>query len=146
MIFILPDEGVTPQELLASPEKVKEVFETEQNSYGEVTWQVPKFSFSSQFDLAEGLKNLGVKKAFEEDADFSRITDETVFISNIHQETHIGIDEKGVEASAFTEIQYSGAGLPKDKAEMILNRPFIYGIVSNNGTLLFVGICENPVE
>ena len=146
MVFILPDEGVTPQELLASPEKVKEVFETEQNSYGEVTWQVPKFSFSSQFDLAEGLKNLGVKKAFEADADFSRITDETAFISNIHQETHIGIDEKGVEASAFTEIQYSGAGMPKDKAEMILNRPFIYGIVSNNGTLLFVGICENPVE
>ena len=146
MVFILPDEGVTPQELLASPEKVKEVFETEQNSYGEVIWKVPKFRFSSKFDLAEGLKNLGVEKAFEADADFSRITDETAFISNVHQETYISIDEKGVEASAFTEIQYAGAGLPKDKAEMILNRPFIYGIVSNNGTLLFVGICENPVE
>lgn len=146
MVFILPDEGVTPQELLASPEKVKEVFETEQNSYGEVIWKVPKFRFSSKFDLAEGLKNLGVEKAFEADADFSRITDETAFISNVHQETYISIDEKGVEASAFTEIQYAGAGMPKDKAEMILDRPFIYGIVSNNGTLLFVGICENPVE
>ena len=27
---------------------------------------------------------------------------------------------------------------------MILNRPFIFGIVVNNDTLLFVGVCENP--
>jgi len=34
--------------------------------------------------------------------------------------------------------------MPKDKAEMILNRPFIYGIAAANGTLLFIGVCMNP--
>ena len=68
------------------------------------------------------------------------------FIIKIRQETHIGIDEIGVEASAFTQIDYVGAAQPIDRAEMILDRPFIYGIVTGDGTLLFAGILENPLE
>lgn len=68
------------------------------------------------------------------------------FISKIRQETHIAIDEKGVEASSYTQIDYCGAGMPEDKADMILNRPFIFGIAAYDGTLLFIGVCENPVN
>lgn len=146
MVFVLPDEGVSVWELLDSPEKLKEAFEGEQNGYGEVVWQIPKFGFSSEFELAEALKRLGVNSAFAKDADFSRITDETAFISSIRQETHIGIDEKGVEASAFTQIIYTGAGMPRDRADMILNRPFLYGIISNEGLPIFIGVCGNPAE
>lgn len=75
------------------------------------------------------------------------MTKEDVYISNIKQESYIAIDEKGVEAAAFTEIDYCGAAaITEDKAEMILNRPFIYGIQDSNGVLLFVGICENPIS
>jgi serine protease inhibitor len=48
---------------------------------------------------------------------------------------------------AFTELHYAGSAPPKDeKAEMILNRPFIFAIKDNTGNVLFVGIVNNPNE
>jgi len=147
MVFILPDEGRSPQELLSTPEKLKEAFDGGEEGYGEVTWQIPKFNFGTSLELIDILQQLGVNAAFkEEDADFSGITDNVAFISKIRQETHIAIDEKGVEASSYTQIDYCGAGMPGDKADMILNRPFIFGIAAYDGTLLFIGVCENPVN
>ncbi|MCL2462986.1 MAG: serpin family protein [Defluviitaleaceae bacterium] len=156
MIFILPDEGVTPRELLSGPEKVQAMFAAGDTDDGQVTWRIPKFSFHSELDdLADTLKNLGLRSAFEPDANFSGITDSPAFISRIRQETQIGIDEKGVEASAYTQIYYVTGAIQADhSAEMILDRPFIYGITMNywitptamRNVLLFAGICENPVE
>lgn len=145
MFFVLPDEGVTPQELLSSPERMKEALQGGTWGSGEVVWQIPKFSFHSAFDLGDTLNTLGLESAFKETADFSKITDQMAFISAVRQETHIAIDENGVEASAFTQIDYTGAAKPEGRADMILNRPFLYGITASNGALLFVGICENPI-
>ncbi|MEG6511079.1 serpin family protein [Desulforamulus ruminis] len=147
MIFILPDEGVAVADLLSSPQKLKEIFMQGEDKNGKVVWSVPKFKYGSSFDLVDTLKALGVTSAFSLDsADFSGLTDAPAFISGVKQETHISIDENGVEASAFTSIDYAGAAPPEDEAEMILNRPFIYGITASNGALLFVGICMNPAS
>lgn len=146
MVFILPDEGVSVNELLSSPEKVDEIFNGGEGKFGIVAWQIPKFTYGTSLDIKDSLEALGVTSPFTSDADFKGITDENVSISNIKQNTHIAIDENGVEASAYTEIEFCGAGLPDGKAEMILNRPFIYGIISNNGNLLFIGVCQNPMR
>ena len=146
MVFILPDEGVSPRELLATPEKTREVFEGGETGNAEIIWQIPKFEFRSGFDIIVSLRDLGVQSAFETDADFSGMTDEIAFISKIIQETYIKIDEKGVEAAAYTRIDLAGGAAmpPPDTVEMILDRPFIFGIYAPNGTLLFTGICDNP--
>lgn len=146
MVFILPEEGVLPYELMASPEKMEEIFEGGEAFSGEVVWKIPKFSFGSKFVLADVLKSLGVSYAFMADADFSGITDHMAYISNVLQETHIAIDEDGVEASAFTKIDYAGSARPEGRADMILDRPFIYAVTARGGGLLFMGICENPTE
>ena len=146
MSFILPDDGISPYELLASPERMREVFEGGETLSGEVVWKIPKFSFGSRLELTDVLKNLGVISAFLPDADFSGITDHMAFITDVRQETHIAIDEDGVEASAFTRIDYAGSALPESRADMILDRPFIYYITGPDGSLLFVGVCENPAE
>ncbi len=143
MIFVLPDEGVSVQDLLASPEKLREALEGGESFNGEVNWQIPKFDFSSNLSLADGLKRLGVSSAFSGDADFSGITDGPAFFSGVTQGTHIAVNEQGVDASAFTAIEYAGAARPEGRADMILNRPFLYGITFQ-GVLLFVGVCENP--
>ncbi|MBR4879586.1 MAG: serpin family protein, partial [Clostridia bacterium] len=145
MFFILPDEGVSPRELMENAESVDELINNENAFAGEVTWQVPKFSFDSSISAKDALIELGIKSAFDYNADFSGITSGIAFIDNISQDTHIAIDEKGVTASAFTSVQYTGAALPVGRADMILNRPFIFGI-SYNGTLLFIGICDNPAK
>ncbi len=146
MVFILPDEGVSPYALMTSPEEIKQTFEGGENFSGEVVWEIPKFSFDSKLTLTNMLKSLGVNAAFTVDADFSGITGHMAYITDVRQVTHIAIDEDGVEASAFTQIDYSGSARPEGRADMILNRPFIYAITAQNGTLLFIGVCENPAE
>ena len=146
MEFILPDEGVSPYDLLASPDRMKEIFEGGESFVGEVVWKIPKFSFGSRLALTDALKSLGVTSAFLPDADFSGITDHMAFITDVLQETHMAIDEDGVEASAFTQINYAGSALPEGRAEMILDRPFIFCITAPDGSMLFVGVCENPAE
>lgn len=114
--------------------------------HGRVVWKIPKFSFNSQLELKDTLKALNVKLAFEPNADFTEMTEQMAYISEIQQQTYIAIDEEGVEASAFTQINYLGGAAPEGSADMILNRPFICGITASNGSLLFIGICINPVE
>ncbi|WP_313758737.1 serpin family protein [Tissierella sp.] len=146
MVFILPDEGISTYELLSSPEQIKEIFEEGKDFHGEVVWKIPKFNFDSQLKLKDKLEALDIKLAFAPNADFTGITSHMAYISQIQQQTRISIDEEGVEASAFTQINYAGSAMPEGRADMILNRPFIYGITESNGSLLFVGVCINPLE
>jgi serpin B len=144
MVFILPDQGVSISDLISSNQSLRSLFEDGERYMGEVIWEIPKFNYDSKCELSETLKGLGMKKAFETDANFSDITDSPAYISDILQQTHIAINEQGVEASAFTQISYSGMALPEGKAEMVLNRPFLYGITTTAGTLVFVGVCNDP--
>lgn len=145
MTFILPDEGVSVAEILSDERRLKEALEGGEEVYGEIVWKVPKFSFGSSFDLKESLEALGIESAFSAlNADFSNMTAEEIYLSQAVQQTHIGIDENGVEAAAYTELGYAGAGMPEDRAEMILDRPFIYGI-KVAGSWLFVGVCADPI-
>lgn len=145
MVFILPDKGVSIDDLLATPQKAASLFNTENTESGKVIFQIPKFSFGNDLDLKEVIKNMGVEAAFKGDADFKGITDDKAFISGIKQQTHIAIDENGVEAAAFTQIDYAGSAPPNGKiAEMILDRPFIFAITASNDVVLFVGIVNNP--
>lgn len=150
MVFVLPDEGASVEELLESPEALRNALEGGTRQMGEATFKVPKFTMDSNFDVKEMMETFGITKIFT-DGDFSAMTDnKEIGITKISQDGHISINEEGVEASAFTELQYAGAALPKGKADMILNRPFLFGISSKHAridgqqTWLFIGICDNP--
>ncbi len=141
MVFVLPDEGVDVKTLLQSPERLQTVLEGGQETSGKVTWSMPKFSFDAKYDCKGMLKKLGMQSAFSPTADFSGLTDSMAYVDSVVQETHIGVNEKGVEASAFTDIAFVGTAMPMDEAEMVLNRPFLYGILQD-GVLLFVGVYQ----
>lgn len=140
MVFMLPDQGTDVNELVSSEALLEEAVCGGEEHYGEIIWQVPKFSFGQSYDLVEAMEELGLSEAFTERADFSAMTKDAVWIDTIRQETHIGIDENGVEAAAYTEIGYCGDGAPSEKAEMILNRPFLYAILSRERVPLFIGV------
>lgn len=143
MVFVLPDQDHTVDEFLSSPEKLREALEGGESHMGEVKFQVPKFQTDSQCDIKEMMQKQGITKLFE-NGDFSEMTDaDGIFVSAISQDTHIAINEKGVEASAFTQIDYTGAAMPDGRAELILDRPFLYGI-QTGGIWMFIGICDNP--
>ena len=147
MHFILPQEGVTVDDLLQEPDQITEVLQKQESEYAKILLQLPKFSFGSTFKLKEAMKAMGITSAFQTDANFHGITEEgAAFISDIEHQTHIGIDEKGVEAAAFTNIMYAGSALLEDKKliEMTLDRPFIF-VITEEDVILFIGIVNNPL-
>ncbi len=152
MIFVLPDEGVDLKNLTESPTALREAFVGGAPQERFVDWSLPKFSLGSEYKLKETLKQLGVVTAFSErNADFSGIVDNArLWISDVIHEARVSIDEKGVEAAAYTRIDYCGATAIENPQpiDFKLNRPFLYGITTGAGTeeaLLFVGTCYNPV-
>ena len=150
MVFVLPDEGVALESLLGSPEKLQELLKggTEKSNV-EVSLMVPKFTFQDRTDLEEVLMGLGVKTCFTGNADFSTMTDTPAYISRVLQESHIGVDENGVVAAAYTMIEMAKNGVfPMDKetVDFHLTRPFLYAIESKDGTVLFVGTVVAPKE
>lgn len=146
MIFILPDKDVDIKQIVSDPDALRKALFEGDNTMGEVVWKLPKFSFGNSIDLVESLEKLGIKNIFSSKANFTGFTDGPLWISNITQNTHIGIDEKGVEAKAFTEICYAGECPPQDRADMILDRPFLYALTGMGNNVYFIGVCKNPIE
>lgn len=150
MLFILPDKGVTLDEITSDKQKLYDALDYK-NGKGEgkrITFKIPKFSFDSKFDLEDTLQSMGVKSAFEGGvADFSNISS-GIYISKVHQDTHISIDEKGCEAAAYTEIQFEKAAIMAGKGDvdMILDRPFLFAVIHKDGLPVFVGSVNNPLK
>lgn len=146
MVFVLPDEGTSAEELLSSPERLKDALELG-DEYRSVSWTVPQFSFGSSIDGNRLLKSLGVNRMFTDLAEFPGISDRKLQVSKVLQETHIGLDEKGVEGAAYTMVTMMETAAPlnpETPVEMRLDRPFLYGIRSGNGAWLFLGIVRDP--
>ncbi len=150
MFFLLPDKGRNAAEFLASPELLeKGLTEPEGGwTFGEVYWKVPQFAFGTDMSLADTLKAMGLERMFGPEGEFGGISSQPLKITNVIQQTHIGIDENGVEGAAYTKLDVAlGALLDEEEkpyAEMILDRPFLFGIQDLDGVWLFLGICRNP--
>lgn len=153
MRLILPDEGLTPEELINDDEVIgymMNVGEYENSKKVRVNLSVPKFDVSSQMDLKDGLKELGITDAFNSDnSDFSPLTEETeIYIDKVEHDARVIIDENGCKASALTEMMLWGGGgmRPDEQVDFTLDRPFIFEIMSETGLPLFVGIVNNPAQ
>ena len=48
------------------------------------------------------------------------------------------------KASSLTIMMYCGAVMPEDEVDFILDRPFLFEIVSETGLPLFVGVVNAP--
>lgn len=151
MKLILPDEGVTPEELLNDDEAMDYImsksYSWENNKYTEVILSVPKFDISSDIDLTDALKELGITELFDAAAaDFSPLTGDSekgAAVSQAKQAARVMIDEEGCRASALTIMVTAGAAMPDGKAELILDRPFIF-VITCTDLPLFTGIVNTP--
>ncbi len=149
MVFVLPEEGVSPTQLLSDPDFLSSLdIYSDDAIRGKVQWSVPRFDVSSDLDLKPTLEGLGITDALDwESADFSPLTDtEPVWVDQVKQIARVKVDEQGVEAAAVTLMAASGDAAPSETPTicvMDLDRPFIFLIKAEN-TVLFVGVVENP--
>ena len=152
MWLILPDEGVTPEELLSSGEAMaflqQDLYEYENKKSMLINLSVPKFDISSDMEIKDQLQALGITDVFlPGTADFSPITPEKDggYVSQVKHAARVAIDEEGVTAAAFTVIMRAGAGMPpSDEMDFILDRPFLFVIESQDGLPLFAGVVNQP--
>ena len=149
MMFLLPDEERMVKDFLESPQKLRDALEVREEDWirGKVIWKVPKFDFGTSYSLNDTLKAMGMERMFGSQAEFGGISPETMRVSEVIQETHIGVDENGVEGAAYTMMAIARGAMieSEEMAEMILDRPFLFGIRDDShGIWLFLGVYRNP--
>lgn len=107
---------------------------------------LPKFSLGFKSELVSALKRNGVNRMFNpSDADFSKISDEQLSVSNILHETKVEVTEEGAEAAGITGAVLDLRTVITDPLEVNLNRPFIFVIHDRRNNIpLFIGKVVNP--
>ncbi len=148
MWFLLPDEGVSVNELL-DDQQVNALLENcstyKQQKYLIVNFTAPKFDIMSEIKLEEALRELGIKTAFTAEADFSPISDNSdLYVSGANHVARVMIDEKGVTGAAYTLILVGAVPPPDEIVDFVLDRPFLFVVQGHDGVPLFVGIVNRP--
>ena len=150
MYFILPDEGVSVDELLADDEALRFLQAPngwENAAYPIIRLTLPRFDVVSDFDLSAGLKALGVTDVFDwQTADFTPMTrDMPAYVSKAEHAARVTVDEEGVVAAAYTVLAMSGGGMPpEDEIDFTLDRPFLFAVTGAQDLPLFVGVVNQP--
>lgn len=144
MTFYLPDEGVTVEKLLQRENLLGELLPVDEWVV-QVNWSVPKFDLHDSLKLNDALQALGVTDAFDvSKADFAPLTEQPAYVESVNQAARVKLDEEGIEAAAYTEVDTNAAAAPPQELaeeEMNLNRPFLF-VIWKDGAPLFVGAVQ----
>jgi serpin B len=136
---ILPNKGVSVADAVSSLDD--SFFDNSTTQY--VAYNVPKFAFENKLDLVDYLKALNIKRAFEKDADFTRIcTTTNLFISKVLHNTKIDVNENGVVAAAATVVEMldGASGNEPKYIKFFVDRPFAFVIrETTTGANIFIG-------
>ena len=149
MLVLLPAEGKNSQDVInaltsANWNKWMQSFEVKDP----VVVTMPRFKFAFETKLNNVLAEMGMAKAFQPNiADFSKISDEDLYISSAIHKSFIDVNENGTEAAAVTSITFTNtsAGNEPPKTYFTVNKPFIFAITEKDtNAILFIGEVQKP--
>ena len=158
MVLLLPDEGVTPEELLSDPQALALLngrFDNERRGTYKVELTLPRFDVSDDGLLNDALKALGVTDAFDVNAaDFSPLaavrsdgTPARLYLSRALHGARVKVNEEGCEGAAYAVFEMlDGSAAPPVETEKItltFDRPFLFAVLQN-GLPVFTGIVNEP--
>lgn len=108
---------------------------------------IPKLKLESSYKLDDALKNVGLKTAFTNEADFSGITKESpLMLSQVLHKTWIELDEEKTEAAAATAVVLRITGLPSYKV-FKADHPFVFFVMDNRSSaIIFMGRYIKPTD
>ena len=149
MVIIVPDETLASFNSSFTAERwnaITSAFDGQQE-YGEMIVYMPKFKFSYEKVLNDQLQSMGMIDAFNSSlANLSGISDASIFVSFVKQNTFVEVDEKGTEAAAVTTIGVEVTSVPPQSKQFIIDKPFIFAIRERTtNALLFIGQIVNPL-
>lgn len=151
VVFVLPDEGKDPAELLSEDGVYRFLFTEKEEAdglYGKVNLTVPKFDFLTAMPLRSTLEKMGITDIF--DAGAACFSPELYIqarqsVSSLDQYARLKLDEEGVEAAAITITDVLTMLRPSEnEIDFTLNRPFLYAVMADKNIPLFIGTYYTP--
>lgn len=146
MLFFLPDRRARIDSFFNTFQmEVIDSLMDEAPTY--VDLKMPKFTIDHKTSLNQTLKELGMKKAFTNDAEFLNITDKNELkITDVFHGVYIEVNEKGTEAAGSTGVIMGLKSAVMDVPEKFyLNRSFMFMIYDKKvNEVLFTGIFVKP--
>ncbi len=150
MWLILPDEGISPKDLLTD-EGVTALYTGGESNRTtvQINLSVPKFDVSSDLDLTESLTALGITDVFDPAvSDFTPITTQSdgLAVTEAKHAARVTIDEEGCLAAAYTVMMVTETAMmpPEEEVDLIFDRPFLFVLTGEDGAVLFMGIVNQP--
>lgn len=113
-----------------------------------VMLSLPKFSYSSEINLSDSLRVMGMRDAFDtERADFTGMSEiRDLSISDVLHKAFVALDEEGTEAAAASAVIMGVTSAQPSGIILTIDRPFIYLIRDlPTGQILFMGRVTNPL-
>ncbi len=148
MIIVVPNAGLNAFIQSATPETWDSITTAmdEEIIQTDIDVSLPKFTFAYEKQLNDQLKTLGMTDAFEPMlANLSKISDESLFVSFVKQDTFVEVNEEGTEAAAVTTIGVTLTSVGDIPPQFIIDKPFVFAIrEQTTNTLLFIGQVVNP--
>lgn len=113
--------------------------------YGTTVVFLPKFKFSYEKVLNDQLTSMGMVDAFSSvAANLSGISDRSIYVSFVKQNTFVDVNEEGTEAAAVTTIGVYDMASPGPTVFRV-DKPFVFTIRERTtNTLLFIGQVTDP--
>lgn len=110
--------------------------------------RLPRWTFRTQTSLADALRSLGVRDAFEDSvADFSGMTtQEPLHVGAVLHQVFVAVDEEGTEAAAATAVVAQASSAMAPAAQLVADRTFFFLVHdSAHDAPLFLGRVDDPV-
>jgi serpin B len=117
-------------------------------SGGKADVALPRFEIGTTFELANVLADLGIQRAFSDDAQFAGISKLPTKISKVIHKAWAKVDEKGTEAAAATAVVMTEiTSIQIDTPHPFkVDRAFLFFIHDDKGNVLFAGRIMDPSQ
>lgn len=104
---------------------------------------LPRFEMASGGSLVEGLRALGMRRAFGGDAELPEVAKPGAFIDVFSHRVHLQVDEAGTKAWSVTWARAVKGAAPPFRAD----RPFLFFLREvRSGLLLLMGRVSDPLD
>ena len=105
-------------------------------SYRYLKLQLPKFKVEMGMDLNSHFQSLGIENVFESSANFSKMTSDNLYISEVFHMAVVEVCEEATEVSAAPGVKFPRYEEPGTSINV--NHPFMFTI-QDKKRILFVG-------
>eukprot|EP00092_Neocalanus_flemingeri_P022704 GFUD01024624.1.p1 GENE.GFUD01024624.1~~GFUD01024624.1.p1 ORF type:complete len:445 (+),score=79.19 GFUD01024624.1:167-1336(+) len=144
MIFFLPKNGISSNNIMDSVARYP-LKSLKRVKKSKALIAIPKFKMTFETNLKPHMAKMGMKELFTESANFTKISNQKLKVSDGVHKAFIEVNEEGTEAAAATAVLFGTRSSGGRKKVFLANKPFMFMVYDSvNSIPLFIGKITNP--